>query len=227
MWNKIVDKVLYSIKTHNVFRISKESYIAPNCKIRGATILGKVNLAEGVRLLGGVFIRSNDISIGRYSILNGPNTDLRTAVNPLKIGNFCSIARGATFHEFNHDFEKVTTYYMKKNFFGGKMVDEVTSKGPIILGNDVWIGANSTILSGVNIGNGAVIAANSVVTKDIPPYSIAGGIPCKVIRKRFEEDVVSYLQELKWWNWPVDRIKRNEDFFGLTGRDILTYRIAP
>ncbi len=81
------------------------------------------------------------------------------------------------------------------------------NKGDIVIGNNVWIGYDAIIMAGVNIGDGAIIGARAVVTKDVEPYSIVGGVPAKEIRKRFAPDVVAKLLELKWWNWPTEKIK--------------------
>ena len=92
-------------------------------------------------------------------------------------------------------------------------VQNITSawdnKGDIIIGNDVWIGYEAVILSGVTIGNGAIIGARAVVTRDVPPYTIAGGVPAKPIRKRFSDDAISALLNIKWWDWPKERIARH------------------
>lgn len=85
------------------------------------------------------------------------------------------------------------------------------NKGDIVIGNDVWIGFEAVILSGVTIGDGAIIGTRAVVTKDVPPYTIVGGIPAKPIRKRFSDDVMSELLKLQWWNWPENRVKQNID----------------
>ena len=90
-------------------------------------------------------------------------------------------------------------------------LEDLPLKGDTVVGNDVWIGQNVTVMPGVHIGDGAIIAANSVVTKDIPAYSIAGGNPCRVKSKRFDEDLIAYLLDLKWWDWDADRIFRNMD----------------
>ena len=82
-------------------------------------------------------------------------------------------------------------------------------KGDIVIGNDVWIGFEAVILAGVTIGDGSVIGSRAVVTKDIPPYTIAGGVPAKPIRKRFSDDVAARLQELRWWDWDEEKIRRN------------------
>ena len=93
-------------------------------------------------------------------------------------------------------------------------------KGNINIGNDVWIGYNATIMAGVTIGDGAIIATNSTVIKDVEPYSIVGGNPANKIKKRFAEDVITRLLELKWWDWDIDKITANIQ--NLTGRDVLT-----
>jgi virginiamycin A acetyltransferase len=82
-------------------------------------------------------------------------------------------------------------------------------KGDIIIGNDVWIGYNATIMAGVKIGDGAIIGTNATVVKDVEPYSIVGGNPAQEIKKRFSEETISKLLELKWWNWDIEKITRN------------------
>lgn len=82
-------------------------------------------------------------------------------------------------------------------------------KGDIVIGNDVWIGYEAVIMAGVTIGDGAIIGARAVVTKDVPPYTIVGGVPARDIRRRFSDDVIARLLELKWWDWPAEQIQRN------------------
>ncbi len=82
-------------------------------------------------------------------------------------------------------------------------------KGDIVIGNDVWIGYEAVIMVGVTIGDGAVIGARAVVTKDVPPYTIVGGVPAKPIRRRFPEDVISDLLKIRWWDWPEEKIQMN------------------
>ena len=113
----------------------------------------------------------------------------------------------------NHRMNSVTTYPF--NIMGGgwekfaPKLDDLPLKGDTVVGNDVWIGQNVTVLPGVHIGDGAIIAANSVVAKDVPPYCIAGGNPCRVIRRRFDEELTAYLLELQWWDWDAGKIFRN------------------
>ena len=82
-------------------------------------------------------------------------------------------------------------------------------KGDIVIGNDVWIGYEAVVMAGVTIGDGAIIGARAVVTKDVPPYTIVGGVPAREIRRRFSDDVIARLLELKWWDWPAEQIQRN------------------
>ena len=82
------------------------------------------------------------------------------------------------------------------------------NKGDIVIGNDVWIGYEATILSGVTIGDGAIIGAKAVVTKDVPPYSVVGGVPAKKIKQRFDAETIQKLQQLKWWDWPDEKIRQ-------------------
>ena len=113
----------------------------------------------------------------------------------------------------NHRMKSVSTYPFNIMGCGWEKftpaLGDLPLKGDTVVGNDVWIGQNVTVMPGVHIGDGAIIAADSVVTKDIPPYCIAGGNPCRVIRQRFDEELTSYLIDLKWWDWESDKIFRN------------------
>lgn len=134
----------------------------------------------------------------------------------LRIGKFCSIACGAKFlfNSANHTLHSLSTYPFPIFFEEwGLDVKEITgawdNKGDIVIGNDVWIGYEAVILAGVTIGDGAVVGARAVVTRDIPPYTIVGGMPAKPIIRRFQDQTVSGLMELKWWDWPEERIAEN------------------
>lgn len=134
----------------------------------------------------------------------------------LVIGKFCSIACGARFlfNSANHTMTSLSTYPFPLFFeeWGLDRKDVATSwdnKGDIIIGNDVWIGYEAVMLAGVTIGDGAIIGTRAVVTKDVPPYTIVGGVPAKPIRKRFSEETVSALLEIKWWDWPKEKIAQN------------------
>ena len=175
-------------------------------------------------------ITESGIEIGDYTMYNDFVNDPRDfeknnvlyhyPINgdKLKMGKFCSIACGAKFlfTSANHTMHSISTYPFPIFFEEwGLDVTNITSawdnKGDIVIGNDVWIGYEAVVLSGVTIGDGAIIGTRAVVTKDVPPYTIVGGIPAKPIRKRFSDEVISKLLELQWWNWPENRIKENID----------------
>jgi len=125
------------------------------------------------------------------------------------IGKYCSIAPDVIFITGGiHPVDWVSTFPFRAEYgLPEAYIDGMpTTKGDIIVGNDVWIGTHTLILSGVKIGNGAVICAGSVVTKDIPPYSIAGGVPAKVIKKRFTDLQIEQLEKIKWWDWEKNKI---------------------
>ncbi len=134
----------------------------------------------------------------------------------LIIGKFCSIACGAKFlfNSANHTLKSLSTYpfallFDEWNMNKKDVASGWDNKGDIVIGNDVWIGYKAIILAGVKIGDGAIIGARAVVTKDVPPYTIVGGVPAKQIRKRFTEETINALQILKWWDWPKERISKN------------------
>lgn len=132
----------------------------------------------------------------------------------LIIGKFCMIASDVKFimNGANHLTNALTTYPF--SIFGNGWENAMTNKtypqkGNIDIGNDVWIGYNATIMAGVTVGDGAIIATNSTVIKDVEPYSIVGGNPAKEIKKRFPDDIIKKLLELKWWNWDIEKITKN------------------
>ena len=134
----------------------------------------------------------------------------------LVIGKFCSIACGArfVFTSANHAMRSLSTYPFPIFFeeWGLAKKDVKTAwdnKGDIVLGNDVWIGYEAVVMQGVHIGDGAIIGTRSVVTKDVPPYTIVGGAPAKTIKMRFNQDTVDKLLRVKWWEWPFDKIQAN------------------
>ena len=166
------------------------------------------------------------ISVGDYTIYNDFVNDPRQfeknnvlyhyPVNGdrLVIGKFCSIACGARFlfTSAHHTLASLSTYPFPIFFEEwGTDVAQITeawdNKGDIVIGNDVWIGYEAVVMSGVTIGDGAIIAARAVVTKDVPPYTIVGGVPARRIRRRFDEETVSALQTLRWWDWSPELIR--------------------
>ena len=130
----------------------------------------------------------------------------------LCIGKFCQIATGVRFlmNGANHSMQGASTYPFKvmgKSWASAPMT--ANNKGDTIIGNDVWIGNSATFMQGVKIGHGAIIGTNSLVTKDVEPYSIVGGNPARLIRKRFDDEIIDFLLKLAWWDWPIEKITDN------------------
>lgn len=141
----------------------------------------------------------------------------------LIIGKFCMIASGVTFimNGANHLSRSISSYPFAVFGNGWEQAMEGKSypiKGDTIVGNDVWIGYGATIMPGVKIGDGAIIASNSTVTKDVPPYTVFGGNPAKEISKRFSDEKIQKLLSIQWWDWPIEKITKNVQ--ALTGEDI-------
>ena len=173
-------------------------------------------------------ISNPNIIVGDYTmyhdLLNDPkefeinNVLYQYPINrdKLKIGKFCSIACGTKFlfNSANHALDSLSTYpfplfFEEWNLEKEKVTEAWDNRGDIVIGNDVWIGYEAVILSGVTIGDGAIIGTRAVVTKDVPPYTIVGGVPAKPIRKRFDEKVIKELLKIKWWDWTKEKIARN------------------
>lgn len=134
----------------------------------------------------------------------------------LIIGKFCSIACGAKFlfTSGNHSLKSLSNYtfpvfYEEWELDSSKICDAWDNKGNIVIGNDVWVGYEAVIMSGVKIGNGAIIGTRAVVTKDVPPYTIVGGVPAKPIRSRFDDTIIKKLEALRWWDWDSEKIRRS------------------
>lgn len=173
-------------------------------------------------------ITNPNIIVGEYTMYNDFVNDPREfqknnvlyhyPINKdrLIIGKFCSIACGTKFifTSANHTLESLSTYPFPL-FFEEWGLDKANvtaawdNKGDIVIGNDVWIGYEAVIMPGVTIGDGAIIGTRAVVTKDVAPYTIVGGVPAKPIRKRFPEETIQSLLEVKWWEWSEERIREN------------------
>lgn len=173
-------------------------------------------------------VENPNITVGEYTIyndfVNDPTEFGRNNVlyhypinhDKLIIGKFCSIACGAKFlfNSANHTLSSLSTYPFPLFFEAWDLekrdvTDAWDNKGDIVVGNDVWIGYEAVILAGVTIGDGAIVGARAVVTKDVPPYTIVGGIPAKPIRKRFSNETIHALLKMQWWNWPEEKIRKN------------------
>ncbi len=146
----------------------------------------------------------------------------------LIIGKFCAIGRGIEFimNGANHRMNSATTYPF--NLFGhgweraAPDLESLPLRGDTVVGNDVWIGQGVTVLPGVTVGDGAIIGANATVASDIPPYAIAAGNPARVRRQRFDDALIAHLLEIRWWDWPAQKIFENLEI--LCGRDLARLR---
>lgn len=162
---------------------------------------------------------TNNITAGKMSYHNGGF--IIQGSQEVKIGSYCAFGENIRIITDNHDYNyPVMQYTFYKHYFGKKHPgalqyppNKERTKGGVEIGSDVWIGHNTVILSGVKIGNGAILGTGSIVTKDVEPYSIVSGIPARKIKMRFNEEIVKYFQEIKWWNWSENKIKMNEKFF--------------
>jgi acetyltransferase-like isoleucine patch superfamily enzyme len=161
------------------------------------------------------------ITVGRHTYGVNPETvfgyDDRGTT--LTVGSFCSIAKEVLFLvRAEHPTHTASTFPVRNLGVG---MEELTSRGPITIGHDVWIGRRAMVMSGVTIGNGAVIGAGAVVTRDVAPYSIVGGVPAKLIRFRFEQPTIDALQRIRWWDWPDDDIRSRVDLFDLPAEEFI------
>jgi len=179
-------------------------------------------------------VKNPNIIIGDYTYYDDPQNPEEFEKNVLYhydfigdkliIGKFCAIAAGVNFimNGANHKMEALTTYPF--GIFGSgweagrPALTNLPIKGDTVIGNDVWLGYESVVMPGVRIGDGAIIAAKSIVTKDVPPYTIVGGNPAKIIKQRFDDQVVAKLLAIKWWDWSVEKITHNIPF--LVSNDI-------
>lgn len=160
---------------------------------------GKTFEDQSVRYLIGDSVTQQEWQDGAYG-----------EVDKLIIGKFCSIASGATFMmagNQGHRVDWISTFPFSPEEFGEDVQSGFERAGDTVVGNDVWIGSEAMIMPGVKMGDGAVIGARSVITKDVPPYSIVVGHN-HIVRQRFDDECIAMLLEIKWWNWPINHIKQ-------------------
>ncbi|QNU23475.1 CatB-related O-acetyltransferase [Geobacillus zalihae] len=159
------------------------------------------------------FCKLRNTKIGSYSYV-GSNTQIINCT----IGRYCSIGPSVKIGLGKHPTDYFSTspiFYTPRNIFNLKLVKMSTYREyeDIEIGNDVWIGANSIILDGIKIGNGAIVAAGAVVTKDVPDYAIVGGVPAKIIKYRFEQEIINQLKDLKWWDLDIETLVEFNEYF--------------
>lgn len=173
------------------------------------TISGKAGPLAGFPLLS----IDRDSYVVQAEVQSGINFRLKAGCHCIAIGRGCSLADGITLMiDLNHDYRSVSQG--SPHFLQGvSCADRIARKGTIIIQNDVWVGHGAMIMAGVTLHNGCIVAAGAVVTKDVPPYAIVGGNPARILRYRFDADVIEALQKIAWWDWPEELQKaRREDF---------------
>lgn len=207
----IIDsKVDVSAQIYKDVRV-KKSQVGKRCSVGDHTKMDFSKIDEYVRI-----DRFNHLyyaNIGRRSY-----TGQNTVIMHTNIGAFCSIAWGVTIGPANHSYDRISTHsFLYNNVDGIRPENEEAAYDRFSekceLGNDVWIGAGAIILRNVVIGDGAIVASGAVVTKDIPPYAIVAGVPAKVIKYRFSDEIIQKLLEMQWWNQKDDFIRDNYRFF--------------
>lgn len=150
---------------------------------------------------------SGNIELG-YATTLGYNNFLH---GDITIGKYCQLGADVAIHTTNHPTKYLSTY-INKNLFDGEL-SKLKEVKTAVIGNDVWIGHNAIIVGNVKVGNGAVVASGSVVTKDVAPYAIVAGVPAKEIRKRFSEEIIEEIEALAWWDLPEDELQKIKPLF--------------
>lgn len=197
-------------------KIYKNVY-AKNCDLGSGAILGDFTRTENSVFKESVRIQRNGMiynsEFGRYSY-----TGRNCTVWHAKIGSFCSVSWNVSIGGANHDYKRLTTHaLLYAPEFGFVNTNEIAYErfsSDCIIGHDVWIGAGAVVCRDVVVGNGAVVGAGSVVTKDVPPYAIVVGSPARVLKMRFDEETIGVLNDLEWWNLPIDLLKCNVGLLG-------------
>lgn len=173
---------------------------ADGCSVGDDTTIERCKFENNVVINRRSYI--NDSEIGCFSY-----TGINTTMNWTSLGRFCSLARNVDIGGFDHDYKKITTmpaFRFAQTVSGGGKLNVREEHEKCIIGNDVWIAAGAQIMHKVTVGDGAVIGGGAVVTHDVPPYAIVVGVPAKIIGFRCEENLISDLLSIRWWDWPQD-----------------------
>lgn len=165
-----------------------------------------VAIGPGAKIVPGAVVQRSVVvgagtTINRHSMLKG--------VPPIRVGKFADIGEGVHVISENHLVNRAGLNAAHR-FGAASMVE---SRGPVEIGNSVWIGDRAIILAGVTLGDGAVVGAGAVVTKDVEPFTIVAGVPARPIRRRFDDEVIDALLAIRWWDWPPERLESNREFF--------------
>jgi len=166
-----------------------------------------------------------DVNLGRFVSITGPGTIVKSLKENISIGSFTSIGQNVCIVDFNHNFKRITSNFINYNIFKENYCSDITTNGSVTIQEDVWIGSNSVILPGVTIGRGSIIGGGSIVNKNIPAYSVVVGNPAKVIKMRFNDTQIEFLEKIKWWEWDIKKIKKNKTIFNLNFKELSNQEI--
>lgn len=210
---KLVQTFLGALRARleRVNTIARGAQIAPDAWVSGSVISVGCQVATGCKIYRATL--SGQVKVARYTSLWGPSIFVSGGGQGVEIGSFCSIAHHVSMQEQFHNSQRTTTYFIERNLLDQPDPPEaLISKGPVRIGHDVWIGAGAQVLSGVTIGDGAIVAAGAIVTRDVAPYAVVAGNPARLIRYRFGPDRIAQLLDVQWWHWSEERLRREAAF---------------
>lgn len=196
---KLIKKILYYF-LNVVDKQEKVKLSGFSRGLQNVTFEGKNAVPDGCNFSGNIKI-GYATTLGYNNLLNGKIT----------IGKYCQLGVDVALHATNHPITYMATY-INQNLFKGEL-KKLKSEHKIEIGNDVWIGHGVIVVGNVKIGNGAILAAGSVISNDVPPYTIVGGIPAKEIKKRFSNTIITEIEELKWWDQSNEELERLKPLF--------------
>ncbi|MGC1379108.1 MAG: CatB-related O-acetyltransferase [Anaerolineales bacterium] len=185
----------------------QQAHVGANVLLGNVIFEGDNSVGDDVKIRGNVTLGFRS-TLGHHCIVYGGD---------ISIGRYCQFAPHVSIYAINHSVDYMTTYVNKRLFGGELQAHNVSS--PIHIGHDVWIGHGSIVLKGVKIGDGAVVGAGSVVTRDVPDYGIVAGNPARLIRKRFEDEIIVLLKDLAWWNKTPEQIEMMKEIFFINFRE--------
>ncbi len=193
-----------------------DSQVGQFCSIADDVTLREVRLGDRIIVQRGADLLRSDV--GSYTVI-----EKYTSLHDMIIGKYCEVSWHVSIGGDNHNYKlpSIHHFYWSESFgFGHDVKGEKAFRDKIkmekcIIGNDVWIGSGVTVNRKVKVGNGAILASGCVVTKDVPAYAIVAGIPAKIIKYRFDMEVINRLEKIAWWNWPKDILEKNKSLFSL------------